>query len=370
MTRDRLPALDGIRGLALTIVVVFHVHRLLPSPAPSSSLAARLAGKAADAGWCGVELFFVLSGFLITTGLLDARRRGEPAVHFYVRRVIRIVPAYYAFLLVLFTAAPLLAAAPEEAATLRANQPWYWTFLVDVLVFRHGWEATPLHTGHLWSIAIEAHYYACWPIAVRHLDRRGLRTLCAGLFVASGVGRALMLLAGSPATAVYAFTATHLEGLAAGGWLALAPFDVGSDPSWRRRLGLAAGAGALGFVTLGALRETLQPSDPIVALFGIPCAALIATGFVGLRPFAHVLSHPALTTIGGYSYAAYLFHDPIALVTWRALAGTRVATSHIVIFAVVAALTAVASAASAALVERPAARWRRAIESDRARAGT
>jgi peptidoglycan/LPS O-acetylase OafA/YrhL len=372
----RIVALDGLRAVALVLVMVYHVNRLFPAPPPGAPWLDRLVAGAAQVGWCGVDLFFVLSGFLITQLLRSSRGSRGYFSAFYGRRALRILPAYYGFLVVLVLAAPLLGPR-DEAAVLRAHQPWYWAFLVNVLVMRDGWSGTPLHSGHLWSLAIEAHFYLLWPLVVWHFDRRRLWTWCIATFAISAAGRiALHVLHVAPEVG-YVCSLTHLEGLAAGSLLALALESKGRDGLSVPALVAAVGAGVCGILLLAATRGTLRPTDPIGVLVAIPCAAVAGAGVVGLASapngmLARVLSHPLLATAGHYSYAAYLFHDPVALLVLRSRLVETSATppetstlpARALFLLIVAALTGLAAVLSWVLIEKRALalkrRWPRA----------
>src|SRR5688500_13504184 len=124
----RIPTLDGVRGLAICVVMVLH----FTNRTPGGDLANRIYLQVANAGWIGVDLFFVLSGFLITSLLLDAK--GSPSYfrNFWARRALRIFPAYYACLLVWFVLIPTFAtmhSAAPALAELQRDQVWFWTYL-------------------------------------------------------------------------------------------------------------------------------------------------------------------------------------------------------------------------------------------------
>jgi len=122
-----IPALDGLRGIAVLLVMVHH-GVLITSPEGSRDLLYRLA----TFGWVGVDIFFVLSGFLITRILIDYRDGPQYFQRFYVRRALRIFPLYYAMLLFLLAAAsPVHFLSAEDSAELRHYQLWYWTYLVN-----------------------------------------------------------------------------------------------------------------------------------------------------------------------------------------------------------------------------------------------
>src|SRR5919112_3639916 len=147
-----VPVLDGVRGLAILLVLFRHTSRWMHAePGAGSAVYAMLSS-----GWVGVDLFFVLSGFLITGILVDSRGGEHYFRNFYVRRALRIFPLYYGFLAVVFLVLPqFYGYEGGKFGTLQDNQPWYWGYLVNVLVAARGTDQTPLNTTHLWSLAVE-----------------------------------------------------------------------------------------------------------------------------------------------------------------------------------------------------------------------
>src|SRR2546425_7338800 len=132
---DHMPVLDGLRGVA--ILLVFLNHAIAWPLQPATTRIDAVVGVMAYAGWTGVDLFFVLSGFLITGILLDTR--GQPArwLNFIARRALRIFPLYYGALTVLFVLLPWIVPwSNPEFVTLQANQRWYWTYTVNLLAAR------------------------------------------------------------------------------------------------------------------------------------------------------------------------------------------------------------------------------------------
>ena len=171
-------ALDGLRGFALLLVFGYHA---LSRELVSTSLAGTLAKKIALTGWVGVDLFFVLSGFLITSILLDARTAGNYLRVFYARRALRIFPLYY-----LVLAASLLL-MPDHFGW--KAQIFYWFNLSNLVTAFH-----PLlipYLAHFWSLAIEEQFYLVWPALVLLLRPRALAALCGGVLVAVFAARNL-----------------------------------------------------------------------------------------------------------------------------------------------------------------------------------
>jgi peptidoglycan/LPS O-acetylase OafA/YrhL len=160
-----IPVLDGIRGLAILLVMLRHFTLGMRA----ESVVDSAFKSVTSVGWSGVDLFFVLSGFLITGLLLDSKYGPHYFRNFFARRALRIFPLYYAVLAVIFFALPFTPLASlAEYATLRANQVWYWTYGSNVLNAIAGPSATPLTTDHFWSLR---HTDSCFDSAGRLLAR-------------------------------------------------------------------------------------------------------------------------------------------------------------------------------------------------------
>lgn len=311
-----IPQLDALRALAILAVILHNAGaKGLEHPA---GIFVKLVEFTATTGWVGVQLFFVLSGFLITGILLEGRGAPRQIPHFYMRRVLRIFPLYYAFLLVVFVLLPALGMMPRGLAVPPAHQFWYWSYLID-------W-AQPFLTSvklpHLWSLAVEEQFYLLWPILVVAMRPRTLTYVCLGLILSAIVTRALLVHHHSAVAeqAAYTFLVARWDALAVGALLALAVRDsvwYERLRVWTPRIALPlVGAVLLQIVcirefgpvsgTFGFLNQTTA-----AVLFGALIFASITPGGPGARILQHALSSPALRLIGKYSYAVYLVHIPI-----------------------------------------------------------
>jgi len=174
-----MPELDSLRGIAVSLVVCFHSFGFAYGLSGLSGIPRMLVALTMS-GWVGVNLFFVLSGFLITGILLDTKSRPDYYQRFYWRRALRILPLYYAVLLLLLIL----------ARTGLVHRNVSWSFLAVSAVYLANVASllgVPMQYGVLWSLAVEEHFYLLWPAAVRSLSKRGV-WICAGLLAATCLG--------------------------------------------------------------------------------------------------------------------------------------------------------------------------------------
>ena len=270
------PALDGVRGVAIMLVIAHH---------------ARLFGS----GWIGVDVFFVLSGYLIT-GIL-VREKAEPHyfLNFWARRALRILPACVAFLTILLVISPWLL-----GERLPAHQIWLWLFAANLTIARHGFGAVPPDTSHLWSLAVEEQFYLVWPGIVLAASARSLRRVCAGGIVLALAFRVLLHLHNT-GLAIYVLMPTRMDALLVGAWLAITPVSSRAASV----VGVTAG------ILAGAILATHEAHSRIVETIGYTAIALSAGALVSLATqderLIRVLSWRPLRTAGKYSYGAYLW---------------------------------------------------------------
>jgi peptidoglycan/LPS O-acetylase OafA/YrhL len=311
----REPVLDGIRGLAIALVL-FH-HCVVYSGMSRDHVLDYLVQRAGQTSWLGVDLFFVLSGFLITGILYDTRSSQHYFRNFYGRRALRIFPLYYTFLAGSFLVLPWFL-APESGRALTAGQAWYWLYLSNFDIAFNGWP-DPLHFGHFWSLAIEEQFYLVWPFVVYAFGRTQLLRISAVCFAGALALRFLLLNWLEP-LANYVLMPTRMDAFAAGAFVALVmrgPDGLRSLGRWP--IGLLIGS----FATLAALlvMDVEKSTDfPVVRTVGF---SIIAAGFAAL--IAVALSWPAKSLLrrlfasglpvmlGKYSYALYIFHQPIMI---------------------------------------------------------
>lgn len=306
----KLVSLDGIRGLAILAVMICHVEASIPAIGgiqPALNWICRL-------GWAGVDLFFVLSGFLITGILLDSRDAGNYFSSFYARRTLRIFPLAYAFLVFAFAVFPYTVR--PDWMPLPADRWLYFCYLTNWLVLWKGrWGANIV--GHFWSLAVEEQFYVAWPLAVRLL-RSGI--LLPALLASEGlvfVGRWLWVAGHGPSQAVAVATVTRMDGLLLGAACAILVrryripqrFVTAMPMVWAGGL-LIFLAGAIVYRKHGDFYfQTL--GFPILAFaFAVLLLHAVLTEETGgwLRS---ILCWRRLTNVGKYAYGIYVYHVPV-----------------------------------------------------------
>ena len=312
--------LDGLRGLAIALVMALHFVGQTAPFVPTSWI-----GSIGRVGWIGVDLFFVLSGFLITGILLEQRGRPNYFRAFYWRRLLRILPPFSAVMAVLWVAALALpTASPTASALFRHYQPWYWTLTTNWLALSIGGIShLPYETGWTWTLSIEEQFYLVWPALVAFVAVRRLAGVLWAIAIAAIVARVAVLAAGDPTNAAYTFTPCRLDALAAGGLLALARrrgdrFDAVARLACAPGLVWVAFA-ALVYGFLLVLDPNGFPGSVAMRSIGLSVIAGVAALLVAcaLRAddasaFARFFRSRLLQSLGQYSYALYLWHETVA----------------------------------------------------------
>ena len=337
------PGLDGVRGLAVLAVLLFHGGITW-----------------AGTGWLGVDAFFVLSGFLITTLLLrEHATSGRVALGpFWVRRARRLLPA----LLVVVTACLSFAAltSPEGVtpglrdsalATLGYVENWQLLLADDGGYFAQGGPPSPLR--HAWSLSVEEQFYVVWPlVAAAALAARRSRTLflvCSIGALASALWAALLAARGVPLDRLHLGTDTRAQGLLVG---ATAAVLLHRHPRARlvRRVALPGLVTAVSVpvVLLAAPAPTAYSGALTVFCVGV-AAVLVGVVSSPQSPVGRLLSWSPLVRLGQLSYGLYLWHWPVFL----ALTGARTGLSGWPLLALRTAVSLVLTVLTARLVEQP-----------------
>ena len=341
--RRRIPQLDAVRGLAILVVMV---HNLSPKY-PILHLQQLFSD-----GWMGVDLFFVLSGFLITGILVDTKKSEGYFRNFYVRRCLRIWPLYYSLLFFMFVVVRFLNPA-QFHTVLQQSSPW-WAFplfLQNFLLPISTNAAGPL--GVTWSLAIEEQFYLIWPLVVRFCSRTQLRRIAVAEICLSPALRYYLSL---HRVDLYTNVFCRLDGLMAGAFLALL---VRSDDFLPSKL--LKGAWILLGVTapLAFVTEAFHARWIVFSFTALASASFIYISLFSPRKWLQAgMTNRFLIYTGTISYGLYLLHKiPSGMVETLHLDQHRFRPLPIILVA-----SYVMAALSWTLLERPCLNLKRYFE--------
>ncbi len=357
-------ALDGLRGLAVLAVYLFHYGGGLRSHNP----VLRLAGYATQAGWVGVELFFALSGFLITGLLWTDLQQNQTLGGYFQRRARRILPVYYGALLVAGLAALLWGASAENLQPLLVYAAFAQNLPPLLSVAMRYPAPLPLH--HLWTVAVEAQFYLIWPtlLLLARTRRRALQ-LCGGIFLLSCLFRLAIFWPQTATPETIAnwspFLLTRAGGLALGSALAL--LDPAHLTRLTRRWVLAALLGSAGlFAAAEGHCGNLLLASPAQFILALPAVetASAALLVLALQPgiWRTGLSLAPLRWLGRISYGFYVLHillEPLFDRVGAAIAHAPQGSTYLLVRVLVAfPVSAAAAWLSFTFLEQPIRRLR------------
>jgi peptidoglycan/LPS O-acetylase OafA/YrhL len=342
------PGLDGVRGLAVAAVLLFH------------------AGVPwAAGGWLGVDAFFVLSGFLITSLLLaEHARTGRVAIRaFWFRRARRLLPAVVVVVAAVVAQAALTGESgvtrglrDDALATLAYVENWRLLLADDGGYFTAGGPPSPLR--HAWSLSVEEQFYAVWPVAVllalgSSWGRRHLPAACAGGALASAAWAAALAASGAGVDRLHLGSDTRAQALLVGAAAAALVARGVRVPSALGAWGLAAATGTAAVLGLAGPGAAYRGG---LLLFAVALAAVVvaASSRPGTLP-ARLLAREPLPALGRVSYSLYLWHWPVFLT----LTGGATGLTGLPLLALRIGVSLALAAASYRLVEAPfrSGRW-------------
>jgi peptidoglycan/LPS O-acetylase OafA/YrhL len=304
-----MPPLDGLRGFSMLLVLFVHLR--------APDLPAVWAGII-GMGWIGVQMFFVLSGFLITGILLDSKRDRNGLFSFWIRRFLRIFPLYYAALTVFLVLLPAIFTFSPGALPPREQYVYFWGYLNNWVPLPHTGGLEHL-LGHFWSLAVEEQFYLVWPFVIWLTPRHLLTRLCLAGAVLVFALRTFFWWQGLDPWMIYRNTILRADALLWGALCAALVRDAGWITWLQPRINrLAVAAWAFAGCVVVASRGTfaLRPGLITAGMSAFAMAAAMLILWLVLRmEQRHWLQRffclPLLRTTGQISYGMYVWSWPI-----------------------------------------------------------
>jgi peptidoglycan/LPS O-acetylase OafA/YrhL len=310
-------ALDALRGVAILDVMLYHFTGGYKGNNP----ALRIWSSIVDSGWMGVDLFFVLSGFLITGILFDAACNENRARNFYARRALRIFPVFYGVLLGFLLLTPVLhlhwTAGHLLLFLFLSNMTG---ILAPGLGAVHPW----INLGHLWSLAVEEQFYMLWPFVVWWIrDRKKLLWIILAVLIAGPILRGIFLWDGVDAGTISRLLITRADSLLFGGAAALMARGAEAERIPATQIFFLSAAA---LTILLVLAHGPVASSPWITTIGYSIIAACSASLVflaqqGSSGLSRVLDYRFFRFFGRYSYGLYIYHG-IYFVYLRHLAGS------------------------------------------------
>ena len=352
LSRQHIGALDGVRGVAVLLVIMYHMGSSMVYEFKFDNL---LVYYGARFSWVGVDLFFVLSGFLITGILYDSKGTEKYFTKFYARRSLRIFPLYY---LALISFLVLRHLWPELGQYGSSNPIYLWFYLTN-FVMANGGNFGIL--DHFWSLAIEEQFYFLWPAFVYRFSRERLMMIATVVWCGALLLRTVGVLLWRNLEAISFLTFCRVDTLMTGAFLAL--LVRGALPMQAFRLPALAVAviAALGIVTIVLVRLATKQHDPLMITVGFSFIAILFGAILMMsltwRPAALFFNLRFLRECGKYSYGLYVWHAPIFMIAFhskwvRQLRGDSGLTEAMVSMIVAVAVTVAFTMASWHLWEK------------------
>lgn len=307
--RMHYPALDGLRGIAILLVILYHNFSFI---------------HFFNYGWLGVDLFFVLSGFLITEILINTRDTRNYFKNFYIRRMLRIFPLYYLSLIIILVIFPAIKDFPFTFDFYVDNQLWFWFYLENWLLIIKQWTYTHFVLNHFWSLAVEEQFYLIWPFVILWIKKpRYLLLLCFTILLFVISARFYVWYYRETSYPVYQniFLFTRIDGILIGAMLAIVKminYNFLKKYSYIVIFGLA----AVNFIFY-FINKSEQFVFPYWAIVGYTTFAVIfaLVAYEAINEKEKILNFilniPVLKFIGKISYGFYVFHWPVYLMLYK-----------------------------------------------------
>lgn len=304
----RIPAMDGLRGIAVLLILLFH------APGLRALIDHEYWRAVGRQFWIGVDIFFVLSGYLITRVLIESRDRQNYFRGFYWRRALRILPAYWTVLILTGIATWWLQ--PDLYQNYLGLLPRHLLFVQNWPVVVNGVFTDEWALAPLWSIAVEEQFYLVWPLLLWATPLHRLPVVALVLFFTAMLLKFALWAQGVPPLSIYVLTLARFDGFAAGAFVAsLRPEWISNTSKMVRGLLMIV---APAFPLLAVLHPIKMEKDHLIMVGGSLYATVLTAAVLMLiragtlpNPVQRLLTTSPLTWLGFYSYGIYLLHVPV-----------------------------------------------------------
>lgn len=308
-----IPTLDGVRGLAILLVLIFHLYKYI---------------YITNIGWIGVDLFFVLSGFLITGILLNAKATPNFFLNFISRRALRIFPLYYLFLFLFFIVLPLLKhpVQVDNYDYLYDNQIWFWTYTQNWLgAFSNEWINGSI-ISHFWSLAIEEQFYLFWPLIIYFNSKKSIVKMSLVIIIMSVVLRNIFIFFEYSWVTSYIFTLSRLDNLSIGALCAVLIREKDFINILNRYTIYIMMISSSIIIFILIYTRNLSMSNIYFLSFGYTILAILFACIILFSLSDHrfnflkkVFNTSIMVFLGKYSYGLYVYHIPVFMLLYPKL---------------------------------------------------
>lgn len=352
--------IDALRALAVLLVIWFHAAGAAYSYiSPPDGLMTNIYHNITVIGRTGVDLFFVISGFLITGILMDTAHKANNLKNFYIRRTLRIFPLYYMSLIVIFALIYIFYGGVDVEGELLPHIFYFQNWRMD---FRHG---EYIFLNHYWSLAVEEQFYIVWPLLFLFCFKRSARmvgALCLSLFIIACFCRYYFLNEGELAV-LFMNTFCRIDTLVLGSFAAFILREYKPDMKLVKDIS-ALSLGVLSFVIVMTLLVFAPKHGYDIAIVYhayVPIAlfhVFLVTYIFSLNKTGHscrILNSKYILKIGQVSYGIYVFHWPITILLAKQsfVKEMDYMTSHGYLFLMTLLLSFVCAAISYKFFEKP-----------------
>jgi len=305
-----IPELDGVRGMSIVMVLFFHLQ-LTGIIRQHYEIFNTLFIH----GWISVDLFFVLSGFLITTILLKTKGRPNYFKTFYTRRILRIFPLYYLYIFLFFLVASNTKIATMEEFSIIMNNKLWFIFYVQNILIATTQQVLPFGLNDLWTLSIEEQFYIVWPFLVFIFPKNKLKYAIAFFIVFPLFFRIISTMNQATWIFNYFFSLARIDTLGFGAFAAYF-LHMNKDPLLQKKLvRITSGIGIAGIAIIFLIQKQFLYFEKITNMFGFTCLGLIffslivkvASGDISALS-SKIIGNPFFRYCGKISYCMYMIH--------------------------------------------------------------